>query len=129
MIGYIFGFFSEKIMVILGTLLALSIVGNVYLNYRTNSLQNELAYSQMNISLLNETIEKQNKAIKDIEASTQGLNKELNDISSKYQEILFTQQENVEDFSKKNNISINEIKFILEKNKIQRGLDAFFKKH
>lgn len=129
MIGSIFGFFSDKIMVILGTLLALSIVGNVYLNYRTNSLQNELVYSQMNISLLNETIEKQNKAIKDMEASTQGLNKELNDISSKYQEILFTQQENVEDFSKKNNISINESKLIIEKNKIQRGLDAFFKKH
>lgn len=129
MLGSIFGFFSDKIMVILGTLLALSIVGNVYLNYRTNSLQNELAYSQMNISLLNETIEKQNRAIKDMEASTQGLNKELNDISSKYQEILFTQQENVEDFSKKNNISINESKLIIEKNKIQRGLDAFFKKH
>lgn len=129
MLGSIFSFFSDKIMVILGTLLALSIVGNVYLNYRTNSLQNELVYSQMNISLLNETIEKQNRAIKDMEASTQGLNKELNDISSKYQEILFTQQENVEDFSKKNNISINESKLILEKNKIQRGLDAFFKKH
>ena len=129
MLGSIFSFFSDKIMVILGTLLALSIVGNVYLNYRTNSLKNELVYSQMNISLLNETIEKQNRAIKDMEASTQGLNKELNDISSKYQEILFTQQENVEDFSKKNNISINESKLILEKNKIQRGLDAFFKKH
>lgn len=129
MLGSIFSFFSDKIMVILGTLLALSIVGNVYLNYRTNSLQNELVYSQMNISLLNETIEKQNRAIKDMEASTQGLNKELNDISSKYQEILFTQQENVEDFSKKNDISINESKLILEKNKIQRGLDAFFKKH
>lgn len=129
MLGSIFGFFSDKIMVIIGTLLALSIVVNVYLNYRTNSLKNELVYSQMNISLLNETIEKQNRAIKDMEASTQGLNKELNDISSKYQEILFTQQENVEDFSKKNNISINESKLILEKNKIQRGLDAFFKKH
>ena len=127
-LSFVFDFFSGKITIILGTVLAISLLGNWYLNNKNNDLREEITRLEVNVKNLNTLIEKQNQAIKELEANSSNLKTEYEEISEKYEKIKLNKV-NAKEYAKKNNISVNESMLILEKNNIQRGLDEFFKKN
>ena len=127
-LSFVFDFFSGKIAIILGTVLAISLLGNWYLNNKNNDLREEITRLEVNVKNLNTLIEKQNQAIKELEANSSNLKTEYEEISEKYEKIKLNKV-NAKEYAKKNNISVNESMLILEKNNIQRGLDEFFKKN
>ncbi len=117
---------NDKLTLILAVLLGVSFIGNVILNNSNNNLRKDIEVLQLNITILKQTIEKQNKAIKDIEASGSSLKKEYDKITKKYQEIKNQKTDSIK-YSKDNNVSIECSKIILEKEMIKKGLDEFFK--
>ena len=127
-LSFVFDFFSGKIAIILGTVLAISLLGNWYLNNKNNDLREEITRLEVNVKNLNTLIEKQNQAIKELEANSSNLKTEYEEISEKYEKIKLNKVD-AKEYAKKNNISVNESMLILEKNNIQRGLDEFFKKN
>lgn len=127
-LNFVFDFFSGKITIILGTVLAISLLGNWYLNNKNNDLREEITRLEVNVKSLSTLIEKQNQAIKELEANSSNLKTEYDEISEKYEKIKLNKV-NAKEYAKKNNISVNESMLILEKNNIQRGLDEFFKKN
>lgn len=127
-LNFVFDFFSGKITIILGTVLAISLLGNWYLNNKNNNLREEIIRLEVNVKNLSTLIEKQNQAIKELEANSSNLKTEYEEISEKYEKIKLNKV-NAKEYAKKNNISVNESMLILEKNNIQRGLDEFFKKN
>ena len=127
-LSFVFDFFSGKITIILGTVLAISLLGNWYLNNKNNDLREEITRLEVNIKNLSTLIEKQNQAIKELEANSSNLKTEYEEISEKYEKIKLNKVD-AKEYAKKNNISVNESMLILEKNNIQRGLDEFFKKN
>ena len=127
-LSFVFDFFSGKIAIILGTVLAISLLGNWYLNNKNNDLREEITRLEVNVKNLNTLIEKQNQAIKELEANSSNLKTEYEEISEKYEKIKLNKA-NAQEYAKKNNISVNESMLILEKKNIQRGLDEFFKKN
>ena len=127
-LSFVFDFFSGKIAIILGTVLAISLLGNWYLNNKNNDLREEITRLEVNVKSLSTLIEKQNQAIKELEANSSNLKTEYEEISEKYEKIKLNKVD-AKEYAKKNNISINESMLILEKNNIQRGLDEFFKKN
>lgn len=127
-LNFALDFFSGKITIILGTVLAISLLGNWYLNNKNNDLREEITRLEVNVKNLNTLIEKQNQAIKELEANSSNLKTEYEEISEKYEKIKLNKV-NAKEYAKKNNISVNESMLILEKNNIQRGLDEFFKKN
>lgn len=127
-LSFVFDFFSGKITIILGTVLAISLLGNWYLNNKNNNLREEIIKLEVNVKNLNTLIEKQNQAIKELESNSSELKTEYEEISEKYEKIKLNKV-NAKEYAKKNNISVNESMLILEKNNIQRGLDEFFKKN
>ena len=127
-LSFVFDFFSGKIAIILGTVLAISLLGNWYLNNKNNDLREEITRLEVNVKNLSTLIEKQNQAIKELEANSSNLKTEYEEISEKYEKIKLNKV-NAKEYAKKNNISVNESMLILEKNNIQRGLDEFFKKN
>ena len=127
-LSFVFDFFSGKITIILGTVLAISLLGNWYLNNKNNDLREEITRLEVNVKSLSTLIEKQNQAIKELEANSSNLKTEYEEISEKYEKIKLNKVD-AKEYAKKNNISINESMLILEKNNIQRGLDEFFKKN
>ena len=127
-LSFVFDFFSGKITIILGTVLAISLLGNWYLNNKNNDLREEITRLEVNVKSLSTLIEKQNQAIKELEANSSNLKTEYEEISEKYEKIKLNKV-NAKEYAKKNNISVNESMLILEKNNIQRGLDEFFKKN
>ena len=127
-LNFALDFFSGKITIILGTVLAISLLGNWYLNNKNNDLREEITRLEVNVKNLNTLIEKQNQAIKELEANSSNLKTEYKEISEKYEKIKLNKV-NAKEYAKKNNISVNESMLILEKNNIQRGLDEFFKKN
>lgn len=127
-LSFVFDFFSGKITIILGTVLAISLLGNWYLNNKNNDLREEITRLEVNVKNLNTLIEKQNQAIKELEANSSNLKTEYEEISEKYEKIKLNKVD-AKEYAKKNNISVNESMLILEKNNIQRGLDEFFKKN
>ena len=127
-LSFVFDFFSGKITIILGTVLAISLLGNWYLNNKNNDLREEITRLEVNVKNLSTLIEKQNQAIKELEANSSNLKTEYEEISEKYEKIKLNKVD-AKEYAKKNNISVNESILILEKNNIQRGLDEFFKKN
>ena len=127
-LNFALDFFSGKITIILGTVLAISLLGNWYLNNKNNNLREEIIRLEVNVKNLSTLIEKQNQAIKELEANSSNLKTEYEEISEKYEKIKLNKV-NAKEYAKKNNISVNESMLILEKNNIQRGLDEFFKKN
>ena len=127
-LSFVFDFFSGKIAIILGTVLAISLLGNWYLNNKNNDLREEITRLEVNVKSLSTLIEKQNQAIKELEANSSNLKTEYEEISEKYEKIKLNKVD-AKEYAKKNNISVNESILILEKNNIQRGLDEFFKKN
>lgn len=127
-LSFVFDFFSGKITIILGTVLAISLLGNWYLNNKNNDLREEITRLEVNVKSLSTLIEKQNQAIKELEANSSNLKTEYEEISEKYEKIKLNKVD-AKEYAKKNNISVNESILILEKNNIQRGLDEFFKKN
>lgn len=127
-LSFVFDFFSGKITIILGTVLAISLLGNWYLNNKNNNLREEIIRLEVNVKNLSTLIEKQNQAIKELESNSSELKTEYEEISEKYEKIKLNKV-NAKEYAKKNNISVNESMLILEKNNIQRGLDEFFKKN
>ena len=127
-LNFALDFFSGKITIILGTVLAISLLGNWYLNNKNNDLREEITRLEVNVKNLSTLIEKQNQAIKELEANSSNLKTEYEEISEKYEKIKLNKV-NAKEYAKKNNISVNESILILEKNNIQRGLDEFFKKN
>ena len=127
-LSFVFDFFSGKITIILGTVLAISLLGNWYLNNKNNDLREEITRLEVNVKSLSTLIEKQNQAIKELEANSSNLKTEYEEISEKYEKIKLNKVD-AKEYAKKNNISVNESMLILEKNNIQRGLDEFFKKN
>ena len=127
-LSFVFDFFSGKITIILGTVLAISLLGNWYLNNKNNNLREEIIKLEVNVKNLSTLIEKQNQAIKELESNSSELKTEYEEISEKYEKIKLNKV-NAKEYAKKNNISVNESMLILEKNNIQRGLDEFFKKN
>ena len=127
-LSFVFDFFSGKIAIILGTVLAISLLGNWYLNNKNNDLREEITRLEVNVKSLSTLIEKQNQAIKELEANSSNLKTEYEEISEKYEKIKLNKVD-AKEYAKKNNISVNESMLILEKNNIQRGLDEFFKKN
>lgn len=127
-LSFVFDFFSGKITIILGTVLAISLLGNWYLNNKNNDLREEITRLEVNVKNLSTLIEKQNQAIKELESNSSELKTEYKEISEKYEKIKLNKV-NAKEYAKKNNISVNESMLILEKNNIQRGLDEFFKKN
>ena len=127
-LSFVFDFFSGKIAIILGTVLAISLLGNWYLNNKNNDLREEITRLEVNVKNLSTLIEKQNQAIKELEANSSNLKTEYEEISEKYEKIKLNKVD-AKEYAKKNNISVNESMLILEKNNIQRGLDEFFKKN
>ena len=127
-LNFALDFFSGKIAIILGTVLAISLLGNWYLNNKNNDLREEITRLEVNVKSLSTLIEKQNQAIKELEANSSNLKTEYEEISEKYEKIKLNKVD-AKEYAKKNNISINESMLILEKNNIQRGLDEFFKKN
>ena len=127
-LNFALDFFSGKITIILGTVLAISLLGNWYLNNKNNDLREEITRLEVNVKNLNTLIEKQNQAIKELEANSSNLKTEYEEISEKYEKIKLNKVD-AKEYAKKNNISVNESMLILEKNNIQRGLDEFFKKN
>ena len=127
-LSFVLDFFSGKIAIILGTVLAISLLGNWYLNNKNNNLREEIIKLEVNVKNLSTLIEKQNQAIKELESNSSELKTEYEEISEKYEKIKLNKV-NAKEYAKKNNISVNESMLILEKNNIQRGLDEFFKKN
>ena len=127
-LNFALDFFSGKITIILGTVLAISLLGNWYLNNKNNDLREEITRLEVNVKSLSTLIEKQNQAIKELEANSSNLKTEYEEISEKYEKIKLNKVD-AKEYAKKNNISVNESMLILEKNNIQRGLDEFFKKN
>ena len=127
-LNFALDFFSGKITIILGTVLAISLLGNWYLNNKNNDLREEITRLEVNVKNLSTLIEKQNQAIKELEANSSNLKTEYEEISEKYEKIKLNKA-NAQEYAKKNNISVNESMLILEKKNIQRGLDEFFKKN
>lgn len=124
----VFSLFTGKINLILGIILGISLLGNLYLNNKNNTLREEIVRLEEKITNLSSLIEKQNQAIKELEASSSNLKIEYEEISEKYEKIKLNKA-NAQEYAKKNNISVNESILILEKKNIQRGLDEFFKKN
>ena len=124
----VFSLFTGKITVFLWIILGISLLGNLYLNNKNNTLREEVVRLEEKITNLSSLIEKQNQAIKELEANSSNLKTEYEEISEKYEKIKLNKV-NAKEYAKKNNISVNESMLILEKNNIQRGLDEFFKKN
>ena len=124
----VFSLFTGKITVFLWIILGISLLGNLYLNNKNNTLREEIVRLEEKITNLSSLIEKQNQAIKELEASSSNLRTEYEEISEKYEKIKLNKA-NAQEYAKKNNISVNESMLILEKKNIQRGLDEFFKKN
>ena len=124
----VFSLFTGKITVFLWIILGISLLGNLYLNNKNNTLREEVVRLEEKITNLSSLIEKQNQAIKELEASSSNLKTEYEEISEKYEKIKLNKV-NAQEYAKKNNISVNESILILEKKNIQRGLDEFFKKN
>ena len=124
----VFSLFTGKITVFLWIILGISLLGNLYLNNKNNTLREEIVRLEEKITNLSSLIEKQNQAIKELEANSSNLKTEYEEISEKYEKIKLNKV-NAKEYAKKNNISVNESMLILEKNNIQRGLDEFFKKN
>lgn len=124
----VFSLFTGKINLILGIILGISLLGNLYLNNKNNTLREEIVRLEEKITNLSSLIEKQNQAIKELEANSSNLKTEYEEISEKYEKIKLNKA-NAQEYAKKNNISVNESILILEKKNIQRGLDEFFKKN
>ena len=124
----VFSLFTGKINLILGIILGISLLGNLYLNNKNNTLREEIVRLEEKITNLSSLIEKQNQAIKELEACSSNLKTEYEEISEKYEKIKLNKA-NAQEYAKKNNISVNESILILEKKNIQRGLDEFFKKN
>ena len=124
----VFSLFTGKITVFLWIILGISLLGNLYLNNKNNTLREEVVRLEEKITNLSSLIEKQNQAIKELEANSSNLKIEYEEISEKYEKIKLNKA-NAQEYAKKNNISVNESMLILEKKNIQRGLDEFFKKN
>lgn len=124
----IFSLFTGKMTLFLGIILGISLLGNLYLNNKNNTLRAEIVRLEEKITNLSYLIEKQNQAIKELEANSSNLKTEYEEISEKYEKIKLNKA-NAQEYAKKNNISVNESILILEKKNIQRGLDEFFKKN
>ena len=91
-------------------------------------LKRETAVKELEASQLKSKIDLQNQKIKELEVKSSDIQKEYSLVESKYSILKDKEKENVEKFSKDNNISINESTLTLEKKRIMRGLDAFFTK-
>ena len=91
-------------------------------------LKREIVIKELEASQLKSKIDLQNQKIKELEVKSSDIQKEYSLVESKYSILKDKEKENVEKFSKDNNISINESSLTLEKKRIMRGLDAFFTK-
>ena len=91
-------------------------------------LKRELVIKELEASQLMSKIDIQNQKIKELEVKSSDIQKEYSLVESKYSLLKEKEEENIEKFSKDNNISINESTLTLEKKRIMRGLDAFFTK-
>ena len=91
-------------------------------------LKREIIVKELEASQLKSKIDIQNQKIKELEVKSSDIQKEYSLVESKYSLLKDKEKENVEKFSKDNNISINESTLTLEKKRIMRGLDAFFTK-
>ena len=91
-------------------------------------LKREIVVKELEASQLKTKIDLQNQKIKELEVKSSDIQKEYSLVESKYSILKDKEKENVEKFSKDNNISINESTLTLEKKRIMRGLDAFFTK-
>ena len=91
-------------------------------------LKREIVVKELEASQLKSKIDLQNQKIKELEVKSSDIQKEYSLVESKYSILKDKEKENVEKFSKDNNISINESALTLEKKRIMRGLDAFFTK-
>ena len=91
-------------------------------------LKREIIVKELEASQLKSKIDLQNQKIKELEVKSSDIQKEYSLVESKYSLLKDKEKENVEKFSKDNNISINESTLTLEKKRIMRGLDAFFTK-
>ena len=91
-------------------------------------LKREIVIKELEASQLMSKIDIQNQKIKELEVKSSDIQKEYSLVESKYSLLKEKEEENVEKFSKDNNISINESTLTLEKKRIMRGLDAFFTK-
>ena len=91
-------------------------------------LKREIVIKELEASQLKSKIDLQNQKIKELEVKSSDIQKEYSLVESKYSILKDKEKENVEKFSKDNNISINESTLTLEKKRIMRGLDAFFTK-
>ena len=111
-LSFALDFFSGKITIILGTVLAISLLGNWYLNNKNNDLREEITRLEVNVKNLNTLIEKQNQAIKELEANSSNLKTEYEEISEKYEKIKLNKVD-AKEYAKKNNISVNESMLIL----------------
>ena len=91
-------------------------------------LKREIVIKELEASQLKSKIDLQNQKIKELEVKSSDIQKEYSLVESKYSLLKEKEEENIEKFSKDNNISINESTLTLEKKRIMRGLDAFFTK-
>ena len=91
-------------------------------------LKREIVVKELEASQLKSKIGRQNEKIRELEVKSSDIQKEDSLVESKYSILKDKEKENVEKFSKDNNISINESTLTLEKKRIMRGLDAFFTK-
>lgn len=91
-------------------------------------LKREIVIKELEASQLKSKIDIQNQKIKELEVKSSDIQKEYSLVESKYSILKEKEEENIEKFSKDNNISINESTLTLEKKRIMRGLDAFFTK-
>ena len=89
-------------------------------------LKREIVVKELEASQLKSKIDLQNQKIKELEVKSSDIQKEYSLVESKYSILKDKEKENVEKFSKDNNISINESTLTLEKKRIMRGLDAIF---
>ena len=91
-------------------------------------LKREIVVKELEASQLKSKIDLQNQKIKELEVKSSDIQKEYSLVESKYSILKDKEKENVEKYSRDNNISINESTLTLEKKRIMRGLDAFFTK-
>ena len=91
-------------------------------------LKREIVIKELEASQLMSKIDIQNQKIKELEVKSSDIQREYSLVESKYSILKEKEEENIEKFSKDNNISINESTLTLEKKRIMRGLDAFFTK-
>ena len=91
-------------------------------------LKREIVIKELEASQLKSKIDLQNQKIKELEVKSSDIQREYSLVESKYSILKEKEEENIEKFSKDNNISINESTLTLEKKRIMRGLDAFFTK-